>query len=227
MNEPTPMTRAGQVAPGAGADGLAAWIAPGRAALVVIDMQVDFASPEGALGWVVDLSAVPAALAAAERLAVAARAVGAPVVFVGLQTSPEADSASWSERMRRRGGDPVAQSALCRAGSAGAAFVGPIPQVGDVVVSKLRYSGFFRTDLDAQLKRLGVDTLVVCGLTTECCVDCTIRDAFHLDYHVFIARDACAAYDAATHESALQSLAVSCAILTTADEVAAAWAGAR
>jgi ureidoacrylate peracid hydrolase len=221
MNDAAP--RAARTAPEATADGLAAWIARGRTALLVIDMQVDFASPEGALGQVVDLSAAPAALAAAERLAAAARAAGVPVVFVGLQTSREADSAAWSERMRRRGGDPDSENGLCREGTIGAAFVGPIPQPGEIVVPKLRYSGFFRTDLDIQLRRLGVDTLVVCGLTTECCVDCTVRDAFHLDYHVFIAADACAAYDPALHDGALQSLELNCAFLTTADEVAAAW----
>jgi ureidoacrylate peracid hydrolase len=210
-----------------GEDGLKAWISPGRTALVVIDMQVDFASPEGAVGrWGVDLSTVPAALAAAERLAVGARAAGVPVVFVGLQTSREEDSPAWGERMRRRGGDADAESGLCREGTAGADFVGPKPEPGEPVIGKLRYSGFFRTDLDATLQRLAVDTLVVCGLTTECCVDGTVRDAFHLDYHVFIATDACAAYDPALHEGALRSLDLNCAILTNTDAVTAAWAEA-
>jgi ureidoacrylate peracid hydrolase len=208
-------------------DGLAAWIAADRTALVIIDMQVDFASPEGAVGaWGVDMSSVPPALAAAKRLANAAREAGAPVVFVGLMTSATEDSPAWSERMRRRGRDPGEDSGLCRTGTPGAEFVGPTPRPGEPVVGKLRYSGFYRTDLDDVLKRLGVDTLVVCGLTTECCVDCTVRDAFHLDYHVFIARDACAAYESDLHEGALKSLELNCAILATTDEITAAWAEA-
>ena len=208
------------------ADELRSWIAPGRTALVIVDMQTDFASPEGAMGRTgADLSAAPAALAAAQRMADAARAAGVPVVFVGLMTSPEDDSAAWAERMRRRGDDPDEALALCRAGTRGAAFVGPIPLVGEPVIAKLRYSGFFRTDLDAQLQRLGVDTLVIAGLTTECCVDCTVRDAFHLDYQVFIAADACAAYAPDIHEAALKSLALHCAIVVRADEVVAAWTG--
>jgi len=204
---------------------LRAWIAPARAALLAIDMQVDFASPEGALGLAgVDLSAVPAALAAAGRLADAARAAGAPVVFIGLQTTAASDSPAWSERARRRGGDPAVEGALCRAGEPGAAFVGPTPGQGELVIAKTRYSGFFRTDLDERLRALGVDTLVVCGLTTECCVDCTVRDAFHLDYHVFVATDACAAYEADLHAGALKSLDLNCAILITADQAIAAWA---
>ncbi|MDB5479750.1 MAG: isochorismatase hydrolase [Caulobacteraceae bacterium] len=208
-------------------DRLAGWISPGRTALLVIDMQVDFASPEGALGQAgLDLSAVAPALRAAERLAETARKSGAPVVFVGLQTTADADSPAWGERMLRRGGDPDSESALCREGTVGAVFVGPTPEPGETVVAKRRYSGFFRTDLDARLKRLGVDTLVVCGLTTECCVDCTVRDAFHLDYHVFIASDACAAYDPALHVGALQSLELNCAIVTSTDDIGAAWARA-
>jgi nicotinamidase-related amidase len=204
--------------------GLAGWIDPGRTALLAIDMQVDFASPEGALGRVgVDLGSVGPALAAAERLADAARAARVPVVFVGLQTSPADDSPAWAERMRRRGGDPDADSGLCRIGTAGAEFVGPTPLPGETVIGKLRYSGFHRTDLDRLLKGLGVDTLVVCGLTTECCVDSTVRDAFHLDYHVFIATDACAAYEADLHEGALKSLELNCAILRSADEIVSAW----
>jgi len=222
MNAATPNLSQGA------ADGLAAWIAPGRTALVAIDMQVDFASPDGALGAAgLDLSAVPSALAAAERLAQGARAAGVPVVIVGLMTSAAEDSPAWSERMRRRGGDPDAERGLCRTGTAGAGFVGPTPLPGEPVVGKLRYSGFHRTDLDAVLRGLGVDTLVVCGLTTECCVDCTVRDAFHLDYHVFIPTDACAAYDPALHAASLTSLELNCAILTSTDQVLAAWAEAR
>ncbi|WP_374569780.1 cysteine hydrolase family protein [Phenylobacterium sp.] len=208
-------------------EGLAGWIEPARTAVVVVDMQVDFAAPEGVLGAAgVDLSSVPPALAAAETLVDAAREAGAKVVFVGLQTRAETDSPAWRERMVRRGGDPDSGSALCRADETGSDFYGPTPQPGELVVGKTRYSGFVGTDLDAQLKAMGVDTLIVCGLTTECCVDCTVRDAFHLDYHVFVPTDACAAYEDDLHTSSLKSLELNCAILVTADQVAAAWQGA-
>ena len=187
-------------------------------------MQADFASPDGAAGRAgANLADVPAALAAARRLADAARSAAAPVVFVGLMTSPEDDSAAWAERLRRQGADPAEGLALCRAGTPGAAFVGPAPLDGEPVVPKLRYSGFFRTDLDAQLQRLGVDTLVIAGLTTDCCVDCTVRDAVHLDYQVFVVSDACAAYDPALHDAVLQALGTNFAIVVGSDEVAAAW----
>jgi nicotinamidase-related amidase len=208
------------------AEGLADWIAPARTAVLIIDMQVDFASPDGALGGFIDMSVVEPALAAAEKLAVDARAAGVPVVFVGLHTTPETDSAAWNERMRRRGGDPDVDAALCRAGEVGSEFYGPKPLPGERVVPKTRYSGFVGTDLDVQLTQLGVDTLVVAGLTTECCVDSTVRDAFSLDYHVFVAADACAAYEADIHEASLKVMELNSAILTDTAAVALAWKGA-
>jgi ureidoacrylate peracid hydrolase len=208
----------------ASSEGIADWIRPGRAALLVIDMQVDFAAPHGAVGgWGVDLSTVPPALAAAETLTKAARTAGVPVIFVGLRTAKDTDSPAWNERMRRRGGDPDNESGLCRAGEPGADFYGPTPEPGERVIDKTRYSGFYGTDLDSHLKALGVDTVVACGLTTECCVDSTVRDAFHLDYHVFVAEDACAAYEADIHQGALKILELNCAILASSADIARVW----
>jgi len=204
-------------------DSLDAWIAPERTAVLVLDMQVDFASPDGALGAFVDLGAVKPALAAAEALVAKARAAGVPVVFVGLSTTPETDSAAWNERLRRRGGDPHVEAALCRAGQPGSEFYGPTPAPGELVVHKTRYSGFVGTDLDMQLTRMGVDTLVVAGLTTECCIDSTVRDAFDLDYHVFVAANACAAYEPDLHEASLKVMGLNTAIVTDTAAIAEAW----
>lgn len=203
------------------------WIAPDRTAVLIVDMQVDFGAPEGlSAQWGLDLSTVPAALTAAQRLADAARAAQVPVVFVGLFTTPETDSDAWDERMRRRGNDPEAGPALCRAGSPGSEFVGPKPVPGELVLRKTRYSPFWDTDIDAQLKALEVDTLVIAGLTTECCVADTAKDAFNHDYHVFVAADACAAYEPDLHVAALKMLDLNTAILTDTASVAAAWSAA-
>lgn len=204
--------------------GLADWISPRRTALVLIDMQVDFASPDGVLAsYGIDMSCVPAVLAKSQALTAAARAAGVPVIFVGLFTSPETDSPAWKERMLRRGGDPDSDSNLCRIGEVGSEFYGPQPLPGEMILEKARYSAFVGTDFDARLKAMGVDTLVVAGLTTECCIDCTVRDAFHLDYHVFIPVDACGAYEDDIHQAALKSLELNCAILTDSEQVGSVW----
>ncbi len=204
---------------------LAAWVTPSRTALLVVDMQVDFASPQGVLGQAgVDLSPVPAALAAAEGLAAGARNAGVAIAFAGLRSRPETDSLVWSAWRARMGDAGDASSSLCRAGSPGAAFVGPVPEAGETVIFKTRYSPFFRTDLEQRLRDLGVDTLVICGLTTECCVACAARDAFERDFHVFLAADACAAYGEALHDHALTALALNCATVVEAADVLSAWA---
>jgi ureidoacrylate peracid hydrolase len=204
----------------------AEWIPPVRTALVIVDMQVDFAAPEGAaVRGGANLEDVAPALSAATRMAGAARVAGVVVVFVGLATRAETESRAWAERIRRRGGAPETELALCRVSTPGADFYGPTPVEGDLVIAKSRYSAFFDTDLDALLKARGVDTLVLCGVTTECCVDCTVRDAFHRDYHVFLAVDGCAAYDRAAHVAAVKALDQNFAIAVRSDAVVAAWTG--
>lgn len=205
-------------------ENLGRWLAPARTALLLIDMQVDFGSPDGMLGLAgLDMRGATAAIAQSERLVNVARAAGVAPIFVGLQTRQDLDSRSWKEWMRRRGHDGDLDSRVCREGTRGAEFIGPTPLSGETVISKPRYSAFFGTPLDAALKARGVDTLVMCGLTTECCVDCTVRDAFHLDYHVFIAADACATYEPDLHTSSLKVLELNCAILAGTDEIVHAW----
>ena len=56
------------------------------------------------------------------------------------------------------------------------------PEPGDIVVLKPRWSGFYKTDLDAILKQRGITTLVFTGVATSNCLEATLRDAFFRDY---------------------------------------------
>ena len=62
---------------------------------------------------------------------------------------------------------------------------------------------------------MGIDTLVVAGLTTECCIDSSVQDAFERDYHVFVVSDATACYEPDLHQAALKALELNCASLVT------------
>ena len=197
------------------------WITHARTALVLIDMQVDFASPDGAMGKEGhDMTAPQAAVRHAEKLAAAARAAQVPLVFVRLITRPEDETPFLREWKARRGSDAAP---LCCEGTRGADFVGPQPGEGDYVVSKSRYSAFAGTRLDESLRAMGRDTLVLCGLTTECCIDAAAQDAFARDYHVFIPTDAVAAYEADLHTVTLKGLEMSCVRLTETSQIEAAW----
>jgi ureidoacrylate peracid hydrolase len=85
------------------------------------------------------------------------------------------------------------------------------------------FSAFHGTGLAEMLQADGVDRLVLAGLTTECCVASTAWDAFERDFHLFIATDACAAYEPGLHAGALEALKLSGAVLHPATEFAAVW----
>lgn len=209
--------------PAVDADLLPPMILPARTAMAIIDVQEDFVSPAGAAGrWGIDLGMLEPPLQKIERLIAAARAKGVSLVFVRVITRPETDSDALKLLHRRKGRPPQAV-AICRAGTSGADYYRIKPGAGDIEIEKTLYSSFAGTDLDAQLRARGIDTLMLVGFTTDCCVDCTARDAFHHNYNVFVVTDACAAYEDSLHTGALDALSKNCALLTDTDAVLRAW----
>ncbi len=195
------------------------WIAPNRTAVIVIDCQVDFGSPDGEMARRgADMTAPQAALAQAVRLVDAARGAGVKVVFVRLLTRGE-NRIAREAKTRHHDNEPD----LCVEDSPGADFTGPRPQADEAIVSKTHFSAFARTGLADQLHAQGIDTLVLAGLTTECCVASSAWDGFEHDFHIFIAEDACAAYEQELHSHALKALALSGAEVAKTEEFAQSW----
>jgi nicotinamidase-related amidase len=209
-------------------DELAGMIRPRRTALLVIDVQRDFAAPDGAVARAgADMSRVPAALERIEALVGLARRAGATIAFARVLTRPETDSAALRLLNARKGGD-TDEIAICREGEPGAEPWRVSPRPSEIAVAKRLYNAFYGTDLEAQLRQRGVDSLVTVGFSTHCCVDATCRDAFHRDFNVFVVADATDAYDDEAQRAALLALRDSCALITDSDAVTAAWApGAR
>lgn len=202
------------------------WIAPSRTALLLIDCQVDFGAPHGEMARRgMDMTGPQVALANAALLLDAARAAGVAPVFVRLVTRPGRESDVLKEEKRRKG-DP-GEGDLCVVGSEGAAFTVVSPLSGEMILDKTRYSAFSDTGLAGQLKGQSVDTLVLAGLTTECCVAATAWGAFEADFHVFIASDAVAAYDETLHQGSLKALSLSGALLLPAAGISTAWKNSR
>jgi len=197
------------------------WIAPKRTAVLVIDCQVDFGAPDGEMAKRgEDMTAPQAALKKAEELVEAARLAGVTVMFVRLISNPGAESRVIHEARARQGEQGPD---LCVEGSHGADFIGPQPQEGELIFSKNHFSAFARTGLADQLHAQGVDTLVLAGLTTECCVQSSAWAAFEHDFHIFIAEDACAAYEEALHRHALKALQMSAATVVPVADLVSAW----
>jgi ureidoacrylate peracid hydrolase len=115
------------------------------------------------------------------------------------------------------------QDGLCVEGTCGAEFIDPLPQAGELIVSKSRYSAFANTGLGERLHQQGIGTLVLAGLTTECCIQATAWAAFELDFRVTLAGDACAAYEEDLHRHTLRVLELNGATIAASTELAASW----
>lgn len=168
-----------------------------RAALLVIDPQVDF------LGLVEAGSPQTCgpqdALAGMERLITAARAAGTPVVVTQELHRPGA--VDFGRELD--GHEPV----HCVEGTPGAELVEALrPGPSEHLVRKRRYSAFFATDLDLLLRGLGIDTIVACGLLSDVCVHYTCVDAHQLDLRVHVVPEACGGSSAAASLAAFAAV---------------------
>lgn len=198
----------------------------GTPALVVVDVQRDFADPDRLEGYGLTdaaLSALDQAITHVGTLVDAARAAEVPVLWVELGSDP---ARPWRASNWLRGGDydaPMSPAEPCVLGTPGAEWYRVRPAEGEPRVVKRGYSGFLGTDLDARLHAAGCDWLTVVGLTSECCVQATAQDAMQLDWPVVVPRDATAAYDLDVNAAALAQLGLNVAVLSDADEVIELW----
>ena len=172
----------------------------GRAALVVIDMQRDFVEPGGfgaALGN--DVRHLAAAIGPARSLLEAWRARGWPVVHTRESHAPDLSDCPPSKRNRGqpalRIGDPGPMGRLLVRGEPGCEIVPLLaPAPGEIVIDKPGKGAFFATPLEATLRRLGVTQLVVAGVTTEVCVQTTMREANDRGFDCLLVEEATASY---------------------------------
>ncbi|ONK15544.1 isochorismatase family protein [Streptomyces sp. MP131-18] len=93
------------------------------------------------------------------------------------------------------------------------------PAAGDWLLTKWRYSAFFRSDLLARMRALGRDQLVICGVYAHVGVLMTAVEAFTHDIQTFLAADAVADFSPRHHRLALDYAAQRCAVVTTSKEV--------
>jgi len=80
------------------------------------------------------------------------------------------------------------------------------PQTTDIVLDKPRYSAVYATALEAQLRALGVEQIIVAGVTTSMCVETTVRDLSQRDHDVRVVGDACGDFDADRHRASLAAI---------------------
>ncbi len=173
---------------------------PGRTALVVIDMQRDFIEPGGfgaALGN--DVSLLGAIVPTVGRLLALFRAKGWPILHTRESHAPDLSDCPPAKRLRGetvpRIGDAGPMGRILVRGEPGNAIVEACaPHDGETVIDKPGKGMFWRTDAQAILERLGITHLVFAGVTTEVCVQTSMREANDRGYECLIVADATESY---------------------------------
>jgi biuret amidohydrolase len=171
-----------------------------RAALVIIDMQRDFVEPGGfgeSLGNRVEpLQAIVPALA---RVLADWRRVGGLVVHTREGHRPDLSDCPPAKRLRGepalRIGDMGPMGRILIQGEPGHAIVPALaPLAGEIVIDKPGKGAFYATSLQQQLAQRGITQLVFTGVTTEVCVQTSMREANDRGYECLLLEDCTASY---------------------------------
>ncbi len=184
---------------------------PKQTAIVIIDLQKGITQRQGA--------PLPTAMVIANsaRLLAAARSAGAQPILVHVGGSPDG-----ADRLHSAADQPMRAG-----GQMPADWSDLIPEIdrqpGDIVILKRQWGAFYGTDLELQLRRRDLTTIVLCGIATEFGVESTARDAYERGYELFFAADAMTGVHAESHANAIEHIFPYMGRVRTTDEIVAAF----
>ena len=195
-------------------------------ALIVIDMQRDFIEYGGfgtALGN--DVTPLQTIVPATARLLAAARIAGMPVIHTRECHVPDLSDCPPAKlnrgKLSLRIGDEGPMGRILVAGEPGTAIVSELmPIDGEIVVDKPGKGAFYATHLNDHLKRLSTKSLIFAGVTTEVCVQTTMREANDRGYECLLATDATESYFPKFKEIAIEMIRAQGAIVGWTAKVA-------
>ena len=178
-------------------------------ALLIIDMRRDFLEPGGfgaALGN--DVSLLRAAVEPCRAVLAAARKAGITVIHTREGHRPDLSDAP---RLKVERGDPALRigaagpmGRILVRGEPGHDIISELyPAPGEPVIDKPGKGAFCQTDLELILRNRGIETLLVCGVTTEVCVNTTVREANDRGFRCIVLSDCCASYFPEFHQAGL------------------------
>src|SRR6266480_5405694 len=177
-------------------------IDPVRSAVIVVDMENDFAAKGGMFDRAgIDISGAQKVIAPIAKVLAAARQAGLKIIYLKMGYRPDLSDLGPNDSVNRirhlKFG--VGQKIQAPDGRESRVLIRDTwdtdivpelqPQPNDIVIYKTRFSGFYQTDLDATLKKLGIKHLIVTGVTTSICVESTVRDAMFRDYLCVLLQD--------------------------------------
>ena len=177
-------------------------IEPIKTSVLVVDMQNDFGSKGGMFDRAgLDISMIQATVHPTSKVLEAARNNGIQIVYLKMGFRPDlsdlgnADSPNRTRHLHFG----VGQKVSAPDGTEGRMLIRDTwntdivpelkPKTEDTIIYKHRFSGFFGTELDQVLKRLGTKYLIITGCTTSVCVESTVRDAMFRDYSCILLED--------------------------------------
>ena len=180
-----------------------------HAALIIIDMQRDFLEPGGfgeTLGN--DVSLLKAAVPPLKAVLAAARKAGMLIIHTREGHRPDLSDAPRHKVERGepslRIGAPGPMGRILVRGEPGHDIIPELyPVEGEPVIDKPGKGAFYQTDLDLMLRNRGIDTLLVAGVTTEVCVNTTVREANDRGFRCIVLSDCCASYFPEFHAAGL------------------------
>lgn len=173
---------------------------PEHTALLIIDMQRDFLEP-GGFGEMLgnDVSQLRRTIEPNKRLLAAWREAGLTVLHTREGHRPDLSDLPPAKKVRGHGkttiGDAGPMGRILIRGEAGHDIIPELyPQPGEAVIDKPGKGAFFATDLQAILQNLGIRSLIVTGVTTEVCVNTTVREANDRGYECLVPSDCVGSY---------------------------------
>lgn len=157
-----------------------------KKAIIVVDMINDFVT--GKLGSERAQKIVPNIASLLKK----ARKQGIPIIYLrDAHTATDNEMSIWGQHAMR--------------GTPGSEIIPALkPEKNDIVIEKRWYSGFVDTDLQGQLKKLGVDTLIFVGVSTDICVQNNVGHAYFSGYKTIVPEDCTASIDEASHDQAIK-----------------------
>jgi len=173
-------------------------------ALLVIDLQKEF-FVEGTGECLEEMQSILPRVATIIALA---RNIGCKVIHTRESYKPDLTDVHAYRRSLDYVGEPGPLGRFCILGEPGHEFVDqaePLPN--EPVIDKASFGAFYNTNLDDLLKRDGIDHIIMCGVTTQCCVHSTLREAVDRGYWCLTVADCCAASDPGMHDAALDLIA--------------------
>ncbi|MDB5799216.1 MAG: isochorismatase [Rhodocyclales bacterium] len=188
-------------------------IDPARTAVIVIDMQRDFLEPGGfgeSLGN--NVSLLQAAVGPIKALLTGARRKGMLIIHTREGHRPDMSDAPRAKVERgapsMRIGAPGPMGRILIRGEPGQDIIPELyPLAGEPVIDKPGKGAFYATELLNILRNRDIESLIVCGVTTEVCVHTTVREANDRGYRCIVPGDCCASYFPEFHEMGLRMIA--------------------